>query len=394
MYLDHTARISGGEIALQRLLGALDRSLVKPLVALGEDGPLTDRIRSSGAEVVVLPLDPSIGDVRKDTLGLGGLRHLRNLARLARYAKAVAELARERRTDIIHTNSLKSDIYGGLAGRYCHVPVVWHVRDHIDPGYLPLPAVRMFRWLARWLPDYVITNSHSTLDRLYLGRSRPWAVVPSGIVPKIIVHDGLDPSGHDEAAPVQPWRSPVNVGIVGRLAPWKGQHVFLEAGARVLKAGHDIQLVVVGAPLFGEEQYAQSLRDLALNLGISGRVVFRGFQEDVQAEIRALDILVHASTSPEPFGQVVIEGMVEGLPVIAADAGGVQEIIAHGENGILTPTGDVPALAAALESLLRNPQQARLLGQAGRRHVLSNFTITQTAEKVMDVYHSVLSHRR
>ena len=103
--------------------------------------------------------------------------------------------------------------------------------------------------------------------------------------------------------------------------------------------------------------------------------------------------LVHASISPEPFGQVVIEGMIESIPVIGTDGGGVSEIIQHGETGILVPMGDAGALVRELKGLLEDREKARTLGAAGRTHVVENFTVEQTARKVEAVYEEIL-HKR
>ena len=401
LYLDHTAKISGGEIALLRLIRALDRTLVTPIVLLGEDGPLMVRLTDAGIETHVMPLDPSISQVRKDTLGLGALKYATRLMSLIRYSRRVARFARERNVDILHTNSLKADIYGAFAARLCRKPVVWHVRDHIDPSYLPRPAVFLFRAMARILPNYILTNSQSTLDHLLLHNARRAVVVPSGVVVnRFVVHDGIDPNGleyghghgHGHGQTIC-WDLPICIGIVGRIAKWKGQHIFLEAGAQLIEAGWDLSLIIIGAPLFGEDAYASELSQFVDKKGISDRVHFLGFCEDVQAEIRKLDILVHASISPEPFGQVVIEGMIESIPVIGTDGGGVSEIIQHGETGILVPMGDAGALVRELKALLEDPEKAHTLGAAGRRHVVENFTVEQTARKVEAVYEEIL-HKR
>ena len=105
-----------------------------------------------------------------------------------------------------------------------------------------------------------------------------------------------------------------------------------------------------------------------------------------------LDIVAHASITPEPFGQVVIEGMAEGLPVVATEGGGVCEIVNHGKNGLLVPMGDAPALAAALEGLLRDPAGARALGTAGYHWVRRHFTAAQSARKIERVYRTILAH--
>jgi len=100
LYLDHTARLSGGEIALLRLLRALDRSRVEPLVLLGEDGPLAGKLREAGIETTVLELSPDVREIRKGTLGAGGIRHLRKLpVLLARIKKAKKKLEEKKNTE-------------------------------------------------------------------------------------------------------------------------------------------------------------------------------------------------------------------------------------------------------------------------------------------------------
>src|SRR3954449_7040719 len=178
VFVDHVARLSGAEIALARLVPALaDR--VECHVILGEDGPLVGRLREAGAVVEVLPMDERLRDVRKDTVR-PGLGQLTSLARTARYVWRLRARLREVRPDIVHTNSLKAAIYGGFAGRLAGVPVVWHVRDRIDEDYLPGPAVRLVRALARRLPSAVIANSEATLATLGHGLPAP-AVVPSPV---------------------------------------------------------------------------------------------------------------------------------------------------------------------------------------------------------------------
>ena len=399
LYLDHTARLSGGEIALLRLLRALDRSRVEPLVLLGEDGPLAGKLREAGIATTVLELAPDVREIRKGTLGAGGIRHLRKLPVLLGYARKVAKFASEQRADLIHTNSLKSDIYGAIAGRMAGLPVIWHVRDGIHTGYLPAPAVLGFRILARLLPDFVVANSASTLQSLRLRRHAPQAVVPSGISSvepgrhRTVILDGLLPGEMETVeTAADGGRTPV-AGMVGRVAPWKGQDVFLEAAETVLREGYTVRFWIIGSAMFGEEEFERALRTRAESGILKGNVEFLGFREDAQEIMRELDILVHASRVPEPFGQVVIEGMAAGAPVIAADAGGPREIITHGVNGLLTPPGDAQALARAMIELLEDRERARALGRAGQEHVRKHFSIQASAEKVEKIYHELTAGR-
>jgi glycosyltransferase involved in cell wall biosynthesis len=176
--------------------------------------------------------------------------------------------------------------------------------------------------------------------------------------------------------------------MVGRIAPWKGQDVFVKAFAEAFPAGTEMASIV-GAPLFGEDEYACSLVDLVERLGVSDRVIFRGFREDVASELDTADVLVHASTTPEPFGQVVIQGMAAGLAVIASDAGGPAEIVEHFRNGILVRPGDVGALASIMRLLAKDPMLRKSLGDRGRTTAL-NYSPEVVTARMLDVYRSIV----
>ena len=121
-------------------------------------------------------------------------------------------------------------------------------------------------------------------------------------------------------------------------------------------------------------------------------MTFAGFRDDVFAALAELDVLVHASTLPEPFGQVVIEGMAAGLPVVAAAAGGPLEIVTDDVDGILVPPADPDALATALLRLADNPALRAELGLQARRRALE-FRPERVAEEVANLYRRMLPIR-
>jgi glycosyltransferase involved in cell wall biosynthesis len=129
-------------------------------------------------------------------------------------------------------------------------------------------------------------------------------------------------------------------------------------------------------------------------LYLTDAVEFAGFVEDVPARIAELDIVVHASTTGEPFGQVIIEAMAEQKPVVATNGGGVPEIVQDGITGLLVPMGDAPALADALRYLLDHPEIAAQMGREGRKRVLAQFTIQRTARMVESVYRELLGESK
>lgn len=380
MLFDHTAQLGGGEIALLDMVRFFDRSQVTPIIVLGSDGPLAERLRGI-AEVHILELTSKVLHKRKDTLGSASLLELKSIVHAAAYVHQLTDFIRTNHIALIHTNSLKADILGGIAGRLTHTPVIWHIRDRITDDYLPKPIVRIMRTLCRVLPDYVIGNSAATLETLKLNGTKPSVAIGSG-VDLGAFHELHDPStsGQDNSPGKQ------LIGLVGRICPWKGQHIFLRAAAEVHKQFPHATFQIIGAALFEEQHYEIEMQKLAKDLGIAHVVEFTGFRNDVPDLMRNLDILVHASTTGEPFGQVIVQGMAAGKAVVATNGGGVPEIVVHGETGLLVPMDDAPALSSAICALLNAPDLAAKMGRAGWQRVLEHFTIEQTARKIETVY--------
>jgi glycosyltransferase involved in cell wall biosynthesis len=374
VYVDHCSQLAGAELALAELLANLGE-VVDVHVLLGADGPLVDRLLRSGISVEVLAMAESARSLSRGRARLAGLPAAAATAGAA-YTARLARRLRRLRPDLVHTNSLKAAYYGGLAGRVAGIPVVWHLHDQVVTEHLPSTSVRLTRWLARHLPSGVVANSASTLATLG-PIDRPAAVVPPVIV---------DP----DARPVPDGRHHhgFRVGMVGRLAHWKGQHVFLSAFARAFPGG-DAQAIVVGGALFDDGDYETDLEELAHRLDLDGRVEFRGQVDDVSSVLAELDVMVHASVAPEPFGRVIVEAMAAGVPVIASRGGGVSELIDHEVDGLLVPPGDIDALARAMVGLERSCDLRGRLAEAGLVKA-RRFTAQPVVDQVVDLYDRVL----
>ncbi len=369
-FLDHCAQPSGGELALARLLPALP---VHAEVVLAEDGPLVERLRADGASVRVLPMADAGRSLARSQVKLGRAQVGAAVAAL-RYTLRLARVLRRLDVDVVHTNSLKAALYGGVAGRLARTPVVWHVRDRIADDYLSRAGTRVVRAAARVLPSAVLANSAATLATIEpsLRSGVPRAVVPDSAT--VDVHPRV---GGDRMT---------TIGIVGRLAPWKGQILFLEAFATAFPDDAELRAIVVGGALFEEDRaYAALVRARSYELGLGSRVELLGHVDDMTDVYARLDVLVHASTVPEPFGQVVVEAMAAGVPVVAADAGGPREIVTHEVDALLYPPGDVAALVACLRRLRDDAGLRARLADAGR-HRAAEYTPARTAAAVMDAY--------
>lgn len=365
-FLSHSAALSGAELLVSRVTAACTR--LTPVVVLGEHGPLEEVLAGAGVHCEVLPLDASVRDHSVGTT-TGTVGNVRSTVRTT---SALAELLRAMGTRVVYTHSAKAHVYGGLAGRLVGIPVVAHVHDIVGASGSSRANAALLHTALRLLPRTVIANSRTTARSL--GRlRRPAAVI-----------------GCPTAVPATtPPRTsdPFTLGMVGRLTPWKGQDVVLRAFAAARSAGLDpsARLRLIGAPLFGDDAlFERELGVLAAELRIADVVDFRGHSSDVEAEMAACDVVVHASTRPEPFGQVVVEAMALGRPVIAADAGGPAEVITDGEDGLLVPPGDVDALASAMVRLATDREARGRLAENGRRSV-TRYELAHVVGQIEDV---------
>jgi glycosyltransferase involved in cell wall biosynthesis/uncharacterized protein involved in exopolysaccharide biosynthesis len=387
LYFDHTAMLGGGEIALLNLVRLIDRTVVYPVIVLGAEGPLAAALRSV-AEVHILALPDEIRAAKKDKIGPRSFLHLGRLISIALYIRRLRRFIRQNGIDIVHTNSLKADIIGGLAARLGGKPVIWHVRDRIADDYLPSAVAKGFRLLSRFVPTFIVANSAATMETLQLsGKSRNNnsnnGNNNNNKDRKVVIHDGTTLPED----PVPPGNgNHLLVALIGRISPWKGQDVFLRAVSRVSARFPNARFKIVGTSLFGEREYESSVRTLCDELELDNIVEFTGFCVDIASVLRNLDVLVHASTIGEPFGQVIIEGMAAAKPVVATNGGGVPEIVVHNETGLLVPMRDVEAMAEAICKLLADPSKRHSMGNKGRERVRAYFTIERTVKKVQAVY--------
>lgn len=372
VYLDHVAQLSGGEIALLRLLPHLPE--VETHVILAEDGPLADALVQAGISTEVLPMTERARDLRKASITVRRVQPGVIVA-TAGYIMRLALRLRRLHPDIVHTNSLKAGVYGSIAARLAGVPVIWHVRDRISSDYLPDAAVRAVRIMTRRLTAAVIANSDATMRTLDPD-AQPM------IIPSVVPAAPIAPAAREREP------APLTVGMIGRFAPWKGQDLFLRAFAEAFP-DDDTRCVLVGAPLFGEGDFEQRLHVLAHELGLDARIEFRGFRSNLWPELARMDLLVHASLIPEPFGQVVLEGMGARVPIVAADAGGPAEIVDHDVNGVLYPMGDRAALASALRELAGDDERRARLVDGGIANVAA-YHPDLVAARVQRLYRDVI----
>lgn len=370
LQLTHTGVASGGEIALGRLANELRRRNIDTVVACGAEGTFAEGLRAGGVPVVVVRLPRHLVERRRAQLS--NFAAFGVLPATLLYAARVAVTARRVRADVLHTNSMKAHVAGMLAGWFTRRPVIVHLHDdlaHVGTGRI---VSAVFRWLLQRVPVAVVGCSGHVLRVADLP-DVPTAILYSG-VPSEMVNDVNRMVSDD-----------VVVGMVARIAEWKGQHLFLDAAEIVTESEPAVRFRIVGAPMFGEDDYLERLRQRADHGPLEGRIELAGFRADTTAEYDQLAVAVACSVEPEPFGQVVVEAMARGCAVVAPSEGGPLEVITSEVDGLLVAPRDADALAEAILRLVRDGPWRSLLGHRATETVKSRFTVEVTAQSFVDL---------
>lgn len=340
------------------------------------DGELRRDLTEAGVEVLIRPL----AVMRRSSMSPGGLVAIG--AALARDAGGLARLARARGAALVHTNTSVT-LGGSVAGRLARLPHVWHLREIYTGFERYWPAYRRLLLSADALPCV----SQATRDQL-------------GDTPKAsVLHDGLAvvparaPRGAARAALGLPAEAFV-VAILGRISTWKGQDVLIRAIAAMRGengAAAEAIALVAGDPWQGEEARLRDLQALAAKLGLADRVRFAGFRPDVENVYGAADVVAVPSTQPDPFPNAALEAAAAGCCVVAANHGGLPEMLDDGVTGRLVTPGDPAALAAALAELRNDPVARERLGAAAATTIRARFSPSLLLERTQALYDEVLT---
>jgi mannosyltransferase len=280
-------------------------------------------------------------------------------------------------------------------------PLIWHARrnNEMIVGLLlrllgwPLRLVftsaaqRHHTWITRWLirrMDAIIATNEISASFL----KREAAVISHGI------DTGAYQPPADRATAFAQARLPGRyaIGCFGRVRPQKGSDVFVDAMCRLLPRYPDFTAVMVGAITPEQVPFANDLKKRIEAAGLQSRVVVTGELpvEEVQRWYRRLTIYAFTSRN-EGFGLTLIEAMAVGAALVASRAGAAELVVEDGVTGVLTPPGDVDALVAALEPLMRDPASAIAIGERGRARVLEKFSLDAEANRIAEVYRALTS---
>lgn len=396
-FLSPVGVVGGAERVLLAWASALIRSDLNirlSAILLGS-GPLQSLLTELGVQVHSLSLPESLS-VTGDSSNLdrpSGIRQSLAITQLTlKYIRSLNELLSRLQPDILHSNGLKTHVLAAAA-KPKYTRLVWHLHDFYS-----------HRPFAKWLLKVVRNRVHSGIAVSDAIRNDTARVLPGFPVQTVLntidtshFSPGLsDPLELDRLAGFTPELGHFRVGLIATYANWKGHGLFLDALAQ-LRGRWPVRGYLVGGPIYttrGSQVTSGELIRRIESGGLSGRAGLVPFQPDPLNVYRSLDIVVHASTRPEPFGLTIAEAMSCGRAVVVSSAGGAVELFREGVDALGHCPGDANSLAKALSRLVSDEELRRRLGSAARQTALTRFNPDRLSVQVPATYQQILRSRR
>lgn len=397
LYVENGIGYGGAIICLRHLVRNLDRSRFKPLVVTGRTGPQYREIAQEADWQYIPDRHIDVVEMRRKLEQLSWPLRIPGLAWLLNQLLARADdlfnflpfflrllwLAWRFKADLIHANNEPlCNRAALLAGKILRIPAVCHVRGNQDGS-------RLMQW-AYTLPDHFISVSHwvakSMQEKLHVPLEKI-SVIYDGIALEKL---DLKADGNEFRKQHQIPSDAFAVGLVGLLIPWKGQALFLDAAKLLRDKIPGLKMAIVGGTPDECGPYETMLRRRVVQEQLEDIVIFTGHVAQMERVYNGLNIVVSASTSPEPLGTMVIECMAMGRPLIGPDHGGAAEMMEHNKTGLLFTPNDALSLATEIENFYCNSQLQLQLGHNARLHALETFAVSSHADKIQTLYNSIL----
>jgi glycosyltransferase involved in cell wall biosynthesis len=368
--LVHSSNWSGYEQGVYELLIRWNRPPT-PIVYLTEEGILGEKLREHDVPIRVLPWDVHKQNSTKRERGYLGIRGT------LQYAIRLSQDFKRDQIECVHAdmNKLYTTLCGSIAAKWAHLPLIWYVEKSVAAPYRKRMTTILIRSLIRYIPDGIMVNSLSTLSSLKLPLKRMNRV--QLIYP---AYPGL----YGRMVGCSPDPSYITILLVGRLAEWKGQHMLLAAAGAFLP-DRKVRFWLTGTEQDEESIYREMLESQIRSLGLTN-ITLLGEVEHLQSIIHQADILLYTNVSPEPLNQVILQAMAAGIPLIASNIGGQNEVIRDGETGLLFPPGDIGALRRTIRWMINHPEEREEMGLKGMARIRSHFAIEVSLQRIMDYY--------
>ena len=376
LFLDQSGKPGGAELCLVDIAKPFGENA---LVGLFADGDFRKLLEKNQIPVEVLTTQAI--KVSKES---GLFQALSSLTQIIPLINQVVQ--RAKKYDLIYANTQKALVVGAIASFLARRPLVYHLHDILSLEHFSKTNLRVAVNLINRCATLVIANSQASKVAFLQAGGKPdlVQVVYNGFAAKKYEVDELAVRNLRDNLELE---GKFVVGHFSRLSPWKGQHILIEA---LGQCPQDVVVILVGDALFGEQEYVQDLHEKVIALGLENRVKFLGFRADIPQLMAVCDLVAHTSIAPEPFGRVIIEAMLCGKPVVAAQAGGAIELVQDGINGFLVTPGKPQELAQVINNCRQESVKTANIANNAKISASQRFDVKIINQQIQELLKSIV----
>lgn len=382
LIVNQSSELYGADKALLELIDNFPEEFT-PIVVLENDGPLKEILIKKGVKIIKCP----VIKLNRSLLSFYGLYRItvdifKGFYIIRRETKSI-------KIDAVHSNAI-SVLIGAIYSFLYNKPHLWHVHEIVEN---PKIIANLYPRVVCLFSDKIVFNSKASYNHFLK------------IYPKIEKKSEVIYNGQSRNLPISSCKikkeikesifkidsNKLVIGLVGRISRWKGQYLLLEAFNKLIKKHHSIHLVFVGSTPPDQDHFLIKLNDLIAEYKLQENVTIVDFQENIWEIYDAIDISVVPSIEPEPFGLVATEAMLSFNPVVAANHGGLSEIVIHNETGLFFEPRNVADLEEKIEMLILNPEMSKKFGENGSKRVVSTFSTSKYVSSFKKAYYELFS---
>lgn len=377
LIVNQSAELYGADKAILELINNFPENYT-PIVVLHEEGPLKQLLEKKGIQVIYSSVIKVKRGILKPSFFIKlPLEIIKSFLSIKRQLKG-------KKIHLIHSNAT-SVFIGAFYSFFFRIPHLWHVHEIIEK---PKRIALIYPKIIHFFSDKVIFNSIATSNHFT-------SIYPKIKLKSTIIYNGqerkVDKITNDEIAKIKTTFSSkidnkIIIGLIGRISKIKGQDLMLDAFTILQKKHHNVHMVFIGSAVKGKEEYLDDILKKIEKNSLQSKVSFIDFQENIWPYYDAIDISVVPSTEKESFGLVATESMLSKKPVIAANHGGLVEIVKANETGLLFEVNNTEDLAEKITFLLENPELIKIYGENGLKRVNENFSTKKYVKSFTDEY--------
>ena len=382
LYFENVSVLGGAAIVLRNLIKKIKREDEINLIAVCPEGELAKAFREDGIRVKVV-------NSKRIVRTLNPLKLILYILNFFQVNLKLLRIIRRHNVNILHANSLGAHIYSFFAVKIAGIPNIWHLHDILKDR----KSNRLLCIFLGKMANQIVVVSYAVKKSLvdFGINSNKIKIIYNGLdlkywIPRIYTQNYLLREFNIDKSDF------IKIGIIGQLAKWKGQDVFLDSVTYLIRVGNaNLKFFIIGDELFkGENDYKDSLYKKVRVNRIGDYVIFTGKRNDIPNIMAFLDIVIVCSRYPDPLPTVVLEAMAMSKVVIGTNIGGIPEMILNNKTGILVPPNDPEALTKAILGLINQPDKIKEMGIKARERIKSKFTIEKNVETVRNLYSKLL----